>query len=138
VSPADVDAAAARVEASHMDAAPVTLTPAARAKLAEFTAAEPGLGLRVYTTPGGCSGYRYAMMLEDAPRADDVCSDLAGIPLYLDPASAPLVAGSTIDYVDALMGAGFVVENPNATASCACGSSFRTADSAGAPGACGR
>lgn len=138
MNPLDVDAATAHVEAPVMDTAPVTLTPAARAKLAEFTAAEPGLGLRVYTTPGGCSGYRYAMMLEDAPRADDVCADLAGIPLYLDPASAPLVAGSTIDYVDALMGAGFVVENPNATASCACGSSFRTADSAGAVGACGR
>ena len=126
------------VESLNMTTAPVTLTAAARAKLAEFTAAEPNLGLRVYTTPGGCSGYRYAMMLEDAPRPDDVCSDLAGIPLYLDPASAPLVAGSTIDYVDALMGAGFIVENPNATASCACGSSFRTADSAGAPGGCGR
>jgi iron-sulfur cluster assembly accessory protein len=118
--------------------APVTLTPAARAKLAEFTRDEPGLGLRIYVAPGGCSGFRYGMMLEDAPRPDDTRTDLDGIALYVDAASAELVAGSTIDYVDALMGAGFTVSNPNAVAGCACGSSFQTADGAGSPRACGR
>jgi iron-sulfur cluster assembly protein len=116
----------------------LTLTDAARAKLAGFIAAEPGLGLRVYVSAGGCSGFRYGMMLEDAPRPDDLRSIVEGISLYVDPASAELVRGSTIDYVDALMGAGFTVSNPNAVAGCSCGSSFRTAGDAGAPGACGR
>lgn len=114
------------------------LTDAARTKLGEFLAAEPGLGLRVYVAPGGCSGFRYGMMLEDTARPDDLSSTIEGIAIYVDPASAELVRGSTIDYVDALMGAGFTVSNPNAVAGCACGSSFRTSGEAGAPGACGR
>jgi iron-sulfur cluster assembly accessory protein len=117
----------------------VTLSEAAVAKLTELTRAEadPGVGLRVYVYSGGCSGYRYGMMLEDQPTAEDVKVSCEGINVYVDPQSTALLQGSEIDYVDTLMGAGFTVNNPNAVAGCGCGSSFRTAESVGSPGACG-
>ena len=61
---------------------------------------------------------------------------IEGVKVYLDEKSVPLVNGSSVDYVDSLMGAGFTVENPNSVGGCGCGSSFRTAESAGAPSAC--
>jgi iron-sulfur cluster assembly accessory protein len=117
----------------------VTLTDAAVAKLSELTRAEadPNIGLRVYVYSGGCSGYRYGMMLEDQPTAEDVKVRSSGINVYVDPQSTALLQGSQIDYVDTLMGAGFTVNNPNAVAGCGCGSSFRTEESAGSPGGCG-
>jgi len=117
----------------------VTLSDAAVAKLTELTKDEsnPDVGLRVYVYSGGCSGYRYGMMLEDQPADEDIRVDSKGITVYVDPQSTQLLQGSEIDYVDTLMGAGFTVNNPNAVSGCGCGSSFRTDDSAGAPGACG-
>jgi iron-sulfur cluster assembly protein len=91
----------------------------------------------VYVYSGGCSGYRYGMMLEDQPAAEDIKVESKGINVYVDPQSTQLLKGSEIDYVDTLMGAGFTVNNPNAVSGCGCGSSFRTEESAGAPGACG-
>ncbi len=116
----------------------VTLTEAAVAKLAELTREEsdPDIGLRVYVYSGGCSGYRYGMMLEDQPAAEDIRVRASGISVYVDPQSTKLLAGSEIDYVDTLMGAGFTVNNPNAVSGCGCGSSFRTEESAGSPGSC--
>ena len=117
----------------------VTLTDAAVSKLSELTRQEPdpNIGLRVYVYSGGCSGYRYGMMLEDQPGEEDIRVQTSGINVYVDPQSTQLLRGSEIDYVDTLMGAGFTVNNPNAVTGCGCGSSFRTAESAGAPGACG-
>ena len=117
----------------------VTLSDAAVEKLTELTKeeADPNVGLRVYVYSGGCSGYRYGMMLEDQPAAEDIKVESKGINVYVDPQSTQLLQGSEIDYVDTLMGAGFTVNNPNAVSGCGCGSSFRTAESAGAPGACG-
>ena len=117
----------------------VTLSDAAVEKLTELTREEsdPNVGLRVYVYSGGCSGYRYGMMLEDQPAEEDVKVESKGINVYVDPQSTQLLQGSEIDYVDTLMGAGFTVNNPNAVSGCGCGSSFRTAESAGAPGACG-
>jgi iron-sulfur cluster assembly accessory protein len=117
----------------------VTLSDAAVAKLTELTKDEPDptVGLRVYVYSGGCSGYRYGMMLEDQPAAEDVKVVTSGINVYVDPQSTALLTGAEIDYVDTLMGAGFTVNNPNAVSGCGCGSSFRTEESAGAPGACG-
>jgi iron-sulfur cluster assembly accessory protein len=117
----------------------VTLSDAAVAKLTELTKDEsdPNVGLRVYVYSGGCSGYRYGMMLEDQPAAEDIRVQSKGISVYVDPQSTQLLRGSEIDYVDTLMGAGFTVNNPNAVSGCGCGSSFRTEDSAGAAGACG-
>ncbi len=116
----------------------VTLSDAAATKLRELTAEEanPQIGLRVYVYSGGCSGFRYGMMLEDQPTADDVSIESKGINVYVDRESTQYLEGSEIDYLDTLMGAGFTVNNPNAVSACGCGSSFRTSDSAGSPGAC--
>ncbi|MFN8619922.1 MAG: iron-sulfur cluster insertion protein ErpA [Chloroflexota bacterium] len=122
------------------EAAPlVTLSEAAASKLTELTAAEnnPDIGLRVYVYSGGCSGFRYGMMLEDQPTSEDVTVTSRGIKVYVDQQSTQYLTGSEIDYLDTLMGAGFTVNNPNAVSGCGCGSSFRTAESAGSPGACG-
>lgn len=116
----------------------VSLTDAAVLKLRELTKEEtnPQIGLRVYVYSGGCSGFRYGMMLEDAPTPDDRVMDASGIKVYVDGQSIDLLKGSQIDYVDTLMGAGFTVNNPNAVSACGCGSSFRTADDAGSARSC--
>jgi iron-sulfur cluster assembly protein len=116
----------------------LSLSDAAVAKLTELTKEEtnPNIGLRVYVYSGGCSGYRYGMMLEDQPTAEDNVIEANGVKVYLDGNSIPLIKGSQIDYVDTLMGAGFTVNNPNAVAACGCGSSFRTADEAGQARSC--
>src|SRR5829696_9762426 len=116
----------------------VSLTDAAVSKLTELTKEETNadIGLRVYVYSGGCSGYRYGMMLEDAPTPEDRILEANGVKVYVDGNSVSLLEGSQIDYVDTLMGAGFTVNNPNAVTACGCGSSFRTADEAGSPRAC--
>jgi len=116
----------------------VSLTDAAALKLRELTKEEanPDIGLRVYVYSGGCAGFRYRMMLEDAPTPEDNILDANGIKVYVDGQSIDLLKGSQIDYVDTLMGAGFTVNNPNAVAACGCGSSFRTADDTGSPKGC--
>jgi len=116
----------------------LSLTDAAALKLRDLTKDEtsPDIGLRVYVYSGGCSGYRYGMMLEDAPTPDDRILEANGVKVYVDGNSIPLLEGSQIDYVDTLMGAGFTVNNPNAVTACGCGSSFRTADEAGSPRSC--
>jgi iron-sulfur cluster assembly accessory protein len=123
-----------------IDAQPtvVSLTDAAATKLRELTKDEtsPEIGLRVYVYSGGCSGYRYGMMLEDQPTADDNVLHANGVRVYIDNNSVGLIEGSSIDYVDTLMGAGFTVNNPKAVAACGCGSSFRTADDAGQARSC--
>lgn len=116
----------------------VSLSEAAATKLRDLTKEEtnPDIGLRVYVYSGGCSGYRYGMMLEDAPTPEDQILEASGIKVYVDTQSIALLQGSEIDYVDTLMGAGFTVNNPNAVAACGCGSSFRTADDAGSARSC--
>jgi iron-sulfur cluster assembly protein len=116
----------------------VVLSEAAAGKLRELVEAEqnPQMGLRVYVYSGGCSGFRYGMMLEDQPSSEDLTVESKGIKVYVDRQSTEYLSGSEIDYLDTLMGAGFTVNNPNAVSACGCGSSFRTSDSAGSPGAC--
>ncbi|HZM72533.1 MAG TPA: iron-sulfur cluster insertion protein ErpA [Candidatus Polarisedimenticolia bacterium] len=116
----------------------VSLSDAAASKLRDLTKEEtnPAIGLRVYVYSGGCSGYRYGMMLEDAPTAEDRILEANGVKVYVDGQSVALLQGSEIDYVDTLMGAGFTVNNPNAVTACGCGSSFRTADDSGQARAC--
>jgi iron-sulfur cluster assembly accessory protein len=116
----------------------LSLSDAAAAKLRDLTKEEtnPDIGLRVYVYSGGCSGFRYGMMLEDQPTPDDRVLSANGLKVYVDDKSIPLLMGSEIDYVDTLMGAGFTVNNPNAVAACGCGSSFRTADDAGTARSC--
>ena len=116
----------------------LSLTDAAASKLRELTAAEtsPEIGLRVYVYSGGCSGFKYGMMIEDAPTPEDKLLEANGVKVYVDGKSIDLLRGAQIDYVDTLMGAGFTVNNPNAVSACGCGSSFRTADDGGAPKGC--
>ena len=91
--------------------------------------------LRVFVAGGGCSGYQYGMTLAQEAEEDDIVIEYGGVKLFVDPESAPLLKGAEIDYVEDIMKSGFTIFNPNAVKSCACGSSFDTADSAGAPSA---
>ncbi len=91
----------------------------------------PQYGLRVFVAGGGCTGLQYGMALESEARDFDNVVDAGGVRLFVDPESAEYLHGATIDYEDNLMSGGFRIENPNATKTCRCGQSFRTADSHG-------
>ncbi len=80
--------------------------------------------LRLRVTAGGCSGFSYKLSLEDGPAADDLTVERDRVTVLVDPRSAPIVEGSTLDFSDALLGGGLKVRNPNATNECACGESF--------------
>jgi len=80
--------------------------------------------LRLRVTAGGCSGFSYNLSLEDGPAEDDLTIEGVGARVLIDPRSAPIVQGSTLDFSDALLGGGLKVRNPNATNECACGESF--------------
>jgi iron-sulfur cluster assembly protein len=84
--------------------------------------AEPWLRLRVLA--GGCSGFTYKLSFEDGPAPDDHVIEAHGLRVLVDPKSAPIVAGSTLEFNDALLGGGFKVNNPRAVHECACGESF--------------
>lgn len=84
--------------------------------------ADPYLRLRV--TAGGCSGFSYKLSFEDAPQPGDHVIDEHGLKVLIDPKSAPIVEGSTLEFNDALLGGGFKVNNPRAIHECACGESF--------------
>jgi iron-sulfur cluster assembly accessory protein len=81
-------------------------------------------GLRIRVVPGGCSGFSYSMQIEDAPRQGDEIVDHNGLRLFVDLFSRQYLEGVQIDYVNSVMGSGFTFNNPNATGSCGCGSSF--------------
>jgi len=81
-------------------------------------------GLRVTVSGGGCSGYQYSLGFDDQQRADDIVLEMAGVRVFVDRDSAAFLNGVTIDYVNALHGAGFKFVNPNASRTCGCGSSF--------------
>jgi iron-sulfur cluster assembly protein/iron-sulfur cluster insertion protein len=105
---------------------PITLTDAATTKVAALLAEEGNdeLALRVAVRPGGCSGYSYEMFFDSELAGDDVVREFGGVKVVVDPASADLIKGATLDYNDGLQGAGFHISNPNATRTCGCGSSF--------------
>jgi iron-sulfur cluster assembly protein/iron-sulfur cluster insertion protein len=104
----------------------ITLTDAATAKVAELIEQEgnPELALRVAVRPGGCSGFSYEMFFDTDLADDDVTSTFGGVKVVVDPASASLLQGSTLDFKDGLQGAGFSINNPNASRTCGCGQSF--------------
>ena len=83
-----------------------------------------GYGLRVAVVGGGCSGYSYALDFSEEADPEDMTLDFGGLAVYLDPNSARILHGTTIDYVVTLTKSGFVFQNPNATRTCGCGSSF--------------
>src|SRR6202048_266619 len=105
---------------------PVTLTDFAASKVAELLAQEDidGLALRVAVRPGGCSGFSYEMFFDSDIADDDLKSSYGEVKVVVDPASATLIMGATLDYKDGLQDAGFSINNPNASRSCGCGQSF--------------
>jgi len=115
----------------------VTLTDNAAEKLQEMASEREGneRSLRIFTKQGGCTGFSYGLAL-DAPQPSDQCLTIKGIQVALETASLDLIEGSEIDYVNDFSGEGFRISNPNATSTCGCGSSFRTATHAGQPGSC--
>ena len=112
---------------SVQDASTVfSLTDAASDKVKSLIAAEgnPELVLRVAVRPGGCSGFSYEMFFDTDVAEDDLESSFGEVRVVVDPTSATLIAGSTLDYKDGLQDAGFSINNPNAQRSCGCGQSF--------------
>lgn len=103
---------------------PPKVTERAFARLAEINAEGPVRPLRVAVSGGGCSGFQYDIRLDDAPAQDDLLLRGAGQTVLVDPVSLPFLAGAVIDFTDELIGARFTIENPNATSSCGCGTSF--------------
>ncbi|MBU1426220.1 MAG: iron-sulfur cluster assembly accessory protein [Gammaproteobacteria bacterium] len=104
----------------------ITMTPNAISAVEKFIkgSAAPVAGLRIAISGGGCSGFQYGMSLEEAKQEDDTVLEYGAVTLLVDPLSAPLLEGVTVDFVDSLNGSGFKFENPNASSTCACGSSF--------------
>ncbi len=104
---------------------PVNLTERAAHRIAEIVAGEPaGSVLRVSVKGGGCSGFSYSFDIVRDREDDDLVLERAGATVLIDSVSLPLLDGSEIDFVDDLIGASFKISNPNATASCGCGTSF--------------
>lgn len=102
---------------------PPKVTDRAFARLAEIGAAAQGRALRVAVEGGGCSGFQYEIDL-DAPAADDLVLEGQGQKVVVDHVSLPFLENAVIDFSEELIGARFVINNPNATSSCGCGTSF--------------
>ena len=103
----------------------VTVSARATRRIAKILSAEPAAtALRVSVSGGGCSGFQYNFDLDPARSADDLVIERDGAIVVIDAVSLPFMTGSEIDFVDDLLGQSFQVKNPNATASCGCGTSF--------------
>ncbi|MRH20267.1 HesB/IscA family protein [Rhodovulum strictum] len=102
---------------------PPKVTDRAFARLAEIGAAAQGKALRIAVEGGGCSGFQYAITLDD-PADEDLLLEGAGERVVVDPVSLPFLSNAVIDFTEELIGARFVIENPNAASSCGCGTSF--------------
>ena len=125
-------------ETTATEQALVSMTSRATDKLKEIIVKQgrTDLALRVYVTPGGCSGFSYGMTFAEGVEEGDAVIAHEGVKIVVDPMSAMYLKGSEIDFVDALMGGGFALRNPNAVSSCGCGQSFKTADQQGTAKAC--
>jgi iron-sulfur cluster insertion protein len=102
---------------------PPKVTSRAFARLAEIDASKDGKALRVAVEGGGCSGFQYEIAL-DEPREDDLVLEGSGQKVVVDSVSLPFLANAVIDFSEELIGARFVIDNPNATSACGCGTSF--------------
>jgi iron-sulfur cluster assembly accessory protein len=106
----------------------INVTPLAAVKITELLTEEQkdGAALRVFVQGGGCSGFQYGLMIEESaatPESDTVIES-NGVRLFVDPISARYLRGAEVDFIDNLSGGGFTIRNPNAKATCGCGSSF--------------
>lgn len=105
----------------------LTMTDSAASEVRKFLEAEnvgTDGGLRVRVVPGGCSGFQYAMNIEEAPQATDEVVEAGELRVFVDMFSAQYLESVQIDYVNSVMGSGFTFNNPNSTGGCGCGSSF--------------
>ena len=106
----------------------LTITPTAAEEVRKFMAAEQvpedTAGLRVSVLPGGCSGFKYSLNIEERALDDDMIMHAGGVRVFVDGFSAQYLHGVTIDYVTSMQGSGFTFHNPSATGGCGCGSSF--------------
>ncbi|HEY9427061.1 MAG TPA: iron-sulfur cluster insertion protein ErpA [Gemmatimonadaceae bacterium] len=113
---------------TQQPAVTVTVTPTAAVEVKRFMeqegVSEAQGGLRVSVQPGGCSGFRYGLLIEEQKADDDLVVQQEGFNVFVDPFSAQYLDGVTIDYVSSMQGSGFTFNNPNATGGCGCGSSF--------------
>jgi iron-sulfur cluster assembly protein len=118
-------------------ASAVTITDRAATELLDLKSSQnrPDSALRIWVAGGGCSGLQYGMALDDDRDAEDQEFTHNGVKIWIDSLSLGYMEGAVVDYVDDVLGGGFKIENPNATASCGCGSSFKTEGSSG--GGCG-
>ena len=120
------------VEATDLQ---IQITPEAAAVVKKLLVDKnvPDYGLRVFISGGGCSGLSYGMALEAEARPYDNVIEKDGVKVFIDPTSAMYLTGATIGYEESLMGGGFKIDNPNASSSCGCGSSFQPKDGEEAP-----
>ena len=106
----------------------LTITDAAAGEVAKFIDAEEvpkeTAGLRVSVLPGGCSGFKYSLNIEEQALEDDMVLDVNAVRVFVDGFSAQYLNGVTIDYVTSMQGSGFTFHNPNASGGCGCGTSF--------------
>ena len=104
----------------------ITLTDSAASKVKQLIDAEgeEGLALRVAVRPGGCSGFAYEMFFDTDVANDDITTSYGDVSVVVDPSSAQLLQGATLDYKDGLEQSGFAITNPNAQRTCGCGQSF--------------
>ncbi len=104
----------------------ITLTPVAAAKIKELLAEETeSVVLRVAIQGGGCSGFQYGLGFDSSAAEGDIELELEGVPVVIDPFSAPYLRGTTIDFLNTIQESGFKIDNPNAVSSCGCGHSFQ-------------
>ncbi|MFC5405605.1 iron-sulfur cluster insertion protein ErpA [Cohnella soli] len=115
----------------------INISESASDKILEMLAAEeaPNLFLRIGVQEGGCSGFSYGMGFDDELNEGDNELNVSGLKVVVDSNSMKYLRGLEIDWKESAMGGGFTIQNPNATATCGCGSSFRTATEAGNPAA---
>jgi len=106
----------------------LVITARAAEEVQKFIAQEQvptdSAGLRVSVLPGGCSGFKYSLNVEERPIEDDMVAEVNGVRVFVDGFSAQYLTGVVIDYVSSMQGSGFTFSNPNATGGCGCGSSF--------------
>ncbi|MBU8905389.1 iron-sulfur cluster insertion protein ErpA [Desertibacillus haloalkaliphilus] len=116
----------------------ITITDAAVDRIKDMMKEEgdDSLLLRVGVKGGGCSGLSYGMGFDKEVSDEDKTFEKSGLNVVVDNESAGILEGVVIDYKENMMGGGFTIENPNAVATCGCGSSFRTAENAGTPEDC--
>ena len=114
------------LDATTQTPSPIVFSDSAASKVSELILEEdnPNLKLRVFVSGGGCSGFQYGFSFDETAGEDDTVVEKDGVSLLIDPMSIQYLVGAEIDYEEGLEGARFVIRNPNATATCGCGSSF--------------